>query len=104
MREPPFWFSNAVALSTVPGTSDPGRLPAPGPAQTPDGGFASDSEQKTQWAPPWANKAASLKRRKASHIGSGKVREAVNVAKLAPGQIKEHLALIDSISGNLKKG
>jgi putative membrane protein len=38
-----------------------------------------------------------------SYIGSGRVREAVNVAKMARGQIKEHLALIDTISGQIKK-
>jgi hypothetical protein len=31
-----------------------------------------------------------------TYIGSGRVREAVNVAKLPRGQDKEHLALIDS--------
>jgi putative membrane protein len=39
-----------------------------------------------------------------SYIGSGAVREEVNVAKLARGQIKEHLTLIDTISGQMKKG
>ena len=32
------------------------------------------------------------------------VREAVNVAKLARGQIKEHLTLLDTINGQLKRG
>jgi putative membrane protein len=39
-----------------------------------------------------------------TYIGSGKVREAVNIAKLARGQIKEHLSLIDTISGQIKRG
>jgi putative membrane protein len=33
-----------------------------------------------------------------AYIGAGKVREAVNVSKLARGQIKEHLALLDNVS------
>jgi putative membrane protein len=32
------------------------------------------------------------------YIGAGKVREAVNVSKLARGQIKEHLVLLENIS------
>jgi len=39
-----------------------------------------------------------------AYVSSGRMREAVNVAKLARGQIKEHLALIDTISGQIKKG
>jgi putative membrane protein len=38
------------------------------------------------------------------YIKSGQVREAVNVAKLARGQIKEHLTLLDTINGQLKRG
>lgn len=32
------------------------------------------------------------------YIGAGKVREAVNVSKLARGQIKEHLVLLENLS------
>jgi putative membrane protein len=39
-----------------------------------------------------------------SYISSGRVREEVNVSKLARGQIKEHLTLLDTISGQMKKG
>jgi putative membrane protein len=39
-----------------------------------------------------------------SYIKAGKVREEVNVAKLARGQIKEHLTLLDTISTQLKRG
>jgi putative membrane protein len=39
-----------------------------------------------------------------TYIRSGRQREAVNVAKLARGQIKEHLTLLDNISGQMKKG
>lgn len=38
-----------------------------------------------------------------TYIGSGRLREAVNVSKLARGQIKEHLTLIDTISTAMKK-
>jgi putative membrane protein len=39
-----------------------------------------------------------------NYIKSGQVREAVNVAKLARGMIKEHLALLETINGQLKRG
>jgi putative membrane protein len=39
-----------------------------------------------------------------NYIKSGKVREHVNIAKLARGQIKEHLKLLDNIEGQLKRG
>jgi putative membrane protein len=37
-----------------------------------------------------------------TYIRSGRQREAVNVSKLARGQIKEHLALLDNISTQVK--
>jgi putative membrane protein len=39
-----------------------------------------------------------------TYIKSGKVREQVSVAKLARGQIKEHLTLLDYIKSNSKNG
>lgn len=39
-----------------------------------------------------------------SYIGSGRVREAVNVAKLARGMIKEHLKLLDDATGKIGRG
>jgi putative membrane protein len=39
-----------------------------------------------------------------SYIKAGRVREEVNIAKLARGQIKEHLALLDTINAQMKRG
>jgi len=39
-----------------------------------------------------------------TYIKSGKAREQISVAKLARGQVKEHLTLLDYIKSNAKKG
>jgi putative membrane protein len=39
-----------------------------------------------------------------TYITSGKLREQINIAKLARGQIKEHLTLLDHIKSQVKSG
>jgi putative membrane protein len=46
----------------------------------------------------------SLLKAQETYITSGKLREQVSVAKLARGQIKEHLTLLDHIKSQIKSG